>query len=126
MGAEHAHGCSTECAAASDVYKRQQQDLDPDRARHPSVRPRLEPPCECPLRVVAKLVHLGDAVHAADRTHRRAVLYTVILTLEIRRAIGLQRKAGTAALLRTPVDQPVFAHVQIAAARAAVPVLSLI
>src|SRR4026207_1829488 len=52
---------------------------------------------------------------------RRAALYLPILALEICHTVLLQRNARIPALLRAPVDQSVFTHIQIPGARAAVP-----
>src|SRR6187397_1444113 len=48
---------------------------------------------------------------------RRAALYLPILALEICHTVLLQRNARIPALLRAPVDQSVFTHIQIPAAR---------
>jgi hypothetical protein len=56
---------------------------------------------------------------------RGATLHAAILALQIFLPILLKRNAGPASLLRTVMDKPVFADIQIPAARPTMPVICL-
>src|SRR5687767_8030716 len=60
---------------------------------------------------------------AADGAERRTILDGVIFTLEILVAVLLQRYARVPTLLRAPAHQTILTHVQVACARAALPVV---
>src|SRR5262245_49610815 len=60
---------------------------------------------------------------AANRAKGRAAFYLTGFALQILRPILVQRDAWMPALLRTPVDEPVLAHIEVATAGAAVPIV---
>src|SRR5262245_5304222 len=62
-------------------------------------------------------------MHASDGAQRRAALHLAELAAQIVLSVLLERNARIAALLRTPVYEAVLAHIEVAATRAAVPVV---
>jgi hypothetical protein len=83
---------------------------------------RREKSSERLLRLLAELIDHRNLVHAGYRAEGCARLHALVFALEILTRILLQRNARSAALLRAVV-QAVFADVQVAAARAATPVV---
>src|SRR5439155_7193126 len=81
---------------------------------------RLE--CRAGLGPAPEVDH-GDLLHAGDRAARGAGLVGKELVLEVGWCVLVERDGGVAPLLRTVVDQPVFADVEVAAAGAAAPVV---
>src|SRR5207247_5153592 len=77
---------------------------------------RLE--CRAGLGPAPEVDH-GDLLHAGDRAARGAGLVGKELVLEVGWCVLVERDGGVAPLLRTVVDQPVFADVEVAAAGAA-------
>src|SRR5437870_10716148 len=65
----------------------------------------------------------GDLLYAGDRAAWGAGFAGEELVLEVGRCVLVERDGGVAPLLRTVVDQPVFANVEIAAAGAGAPVV---
>src|SRR5712664_3427192 len=70
---------------------------------------------------VAPVVEDADLMDALDRAGGRAPFFGFVFALEIFHRVVFQRSAGITALLRAPVDQPVFADVEVARARTAAP-----
>src|SRR6185503_20029845 len=124
--AGHARRGLPKQSASGTRDKRPLQDLDGQREtmRLPADR-RREPLRQRPLRVLAQFVHLRDAMDTPNRTHRRAALDAVIFGTEIVEAVLRERDAWMTALLRAPMDETVFADIEVPRTGAALPVIGL-
>src|SRR5262245_22106603 len=71
----------------------------------------------------APVVHHSDLLYAGDSTHLGAWLFCVKFTSDVFAGVVFKRNGGIAALLRTVVNQSVFADVQVSCAGAAPPVV---
>lgn len=104
-GETRGHAAEQIAAWAGDERPPQRSDRGRQRDGV-STAGRREPLRERFLRPLAELVDLRDAVHAADRAHRRARLDPPALAFQIIHAILLERDRRMAALLRAPVQSP--------------------
>src|SRR5262249_41597225 len=77
------------------------------------------------FRIVSEFVHLRDAMHTPYGAQGRAILALVKFPLKIASVVLLERDSGMATLLRAPVDDAVFAHVEVPSAGAAVRLVRL-
>src|SRR5262245_42597904 len=101
---------------------------NPDRQRqlwHRARHRRRKPVQEGRFGIVSEFIHLGDAMYTPDGAKGRAILALVIFPLKIVSVVLLERDSGMATLLRAPVDEAVFAHVEVPSAGAAVPLVWL-
>lgn len=90
-----------------------------------SRRSRREESGHCLARTVAQQVDHGNAVDAAYSAIRRAGLDRGVFAFEIRGGVLLERHGRIASLLRTVVNEPILADIQIPASRAALPLIGL-
>src|SRR5438045_8221406 len=74
---------------------------------------------------IAPVVENADLVNALERARRRAPFLSLVLAIEIFHRVLVERYARIAALLRAPVDETVFADIEITRAGATTPVVRL-
>src|SRR5262245_47699369 len=84
---------------------------------------RREEPGQCLSRVLPQSVDRRHLVHAGDGAIRGARLDGFVFALEVFTRVVGERNGRVTALLRTVMNQPVFTDVQVAAARAAMPLV---
>src|SRR5262245_38235914 len=71
----------------------------------------------------APVIHHSDLLNAGDGTHFGAWLFGVKLASDVFAGVVFKRNGGVTALLRTVVNQSVFADVQVSGAGAAPPIV---
>src|SRR5689334_21822539 len=76
----------------------------------------------CLLRV-APVVENSNLVNALERARRRAPFLGVVLAIEVFHRVLIERNSGIATLLRAPMDQTVFANVEVTRAGATTPIV---
>ena len=122
--AKHPGRCLAKHMAVRVVDERPPEETDCRREARPAPV-WTEPLPERQLRVAPQLVDLRYSVHAADRAQWRAPFLPMKFAPQVVLTVAFEGDARTAALLRTPVNETVFADVEVTATSRAMPVVRL-